>query len=381
MASNPEANEQTTTIGRGPGSTGRAWTWFLLLAGCVAMSVGAVAGSGDALHPRVPWFASELAQAGGSPAALALGGAILFCLGTLRAAIGTVQRRLAGESASGPVLEELSTQVLANRQDAQRILQETHAVGESAHQLLQLSQEHALERANGHHDEASFRLAASVDQLGAGLGKHMKLQGTEAEQRFAAVDHVLERICEQLVELRSGLDAVRTSQERVVEEAAQREAVQELLAQEEAAQESPSWSDDWEPAPSAELSCEIPRSSSPQPFPLRHEGLPSDEQELEIVVTLEEEHDLPEDEACTREEGSLGLLDYIDEFGEYHAPGEPGPEVAPDEPAAREEPVDDTQVEESSMDHQLAQLRSLLSEAELRDVLDGFRRGAEDQLG
>jgi hypothetical protein len=33
------------------------------------------------------------------------------------------------------------------------------------------------------------------------------------------------------------------------------------------------------------------------------------------------------------------------------------------------------------MDHQFAQLRSLLSEAELRDVLDGFRRGAEEQLG
>ncbi|MAF64410.1 MAG: hypothetical protein CMJ84_01950 [Planctomycetes bacterium] len=380
MASTPEANEQHRTNGRPTNGAGKAWSWTLLTVGCAAMGAGALAASGDALDAHVPWLASRLAELGASPALLFGAGGIAFCLGTLRSAVGHVQRNLAPGGDPEPVLEDLATQVLVNRKDATRLLQETQTVGEGVRQLLQVSGEQAAAHATGQHDEAAFRLAASVDQLGAALGERMSQQGSHADQRFGAVDHVLERICEQLVELRGGLEEIRGAGERIEAEIAAGRAREEAAAEEDAqepcAQEQDAWSNDWQANTSSEPACEVPRKPPMPTSPASGAEAPLEPEELEIVVTLEEEPEEVEHEA---RETSLGLLDSIDEFGDYHAPVDT-PTAREAEPPCGENRAGE-RTEQSSVEHQLAQLRSLLSEAELREVLDGFRRGAEDQLG
>ncbi|MDP6539202.1 MAG: hypothetical protein QF903_07215 [Planctomycetota bacterium] len=373
MGSTPEANAVHQTSGRSTGA-GRAWSAFVLLAGCGALVTGALAATGDALDPRVTRITAELAETGVSPAALAMAGGIVFCVGTMLASLSSLRRGIARTGEPEPVLEELVTQVLAHRQDATRILQETQAVGESARKLLAGSQE----QAPGHHDEAAFRLAASVDQLGAGLGEHMSSHGTQAEQRFDAVDHVLERICEQLVELRAELGEVRAAGERLATDLEPRhgreQGALETDGREPADREEVAWGEGWDEQVGSERVCDVPRGSSNGVLPAHQDEDPLEPEELEIVVTLEEQPEDSEAPAHAACEGSLGLLDDIDEYGEYHAPDKAPAEA---ESAAEGEP----QPAESSVDHQLAELRSLLSEAELREVLDGFRRGAEDRLG
>jgi hypothetical protein len=161
--------------------------------GLAATGLGVALALGERITPEVGWVAKEFAQSGVSA------GPVIAC-GTLAmgfAWITRLQRRhgtmVARGLDQGLVLSKLAKDLGGLRENIARVQLEFAEVQQTNRTLLNLSREQATAAAQSEPTkDAMFRLAASMDQLGARLESRVRTQFDSLEKRVADFDRRLE---------------------------------------------------------------------------------------------------------------------------------------------------------------------------------------------
>lgn len=161
--------------------------------GLAATGLGVALALGERIAPEVGWIGTQFARSGVSA------GPIIAC-GTL--AIGfawttRLQRRhgamVARSLDQGLVLSKLAQDFSGLRENIARVQLEFAQVQQTNRTLLNLSREQAAAAAQSEPTkDAMFRLAASMDQLGARLETRVRTQFDNLEKRVAEFDKRLE---------------------------------------------------------------------------------------------------------------------------------------------------------------------------------------------
>lgn len=161
--------------------------------GLAATGLGLALALGDRVAPEVGWISTQMARSGVSA------GPVIAC-GTLAlgfAWITRLQRRhgamVARSLDQGLVLSKLAQDFSGLRENIARVQLEFAQVQQTNRTLLNLSREQAAAAAQSEPTkDAMFRLAASMDQLGARLETRVRTQFDSLEKRVAEVDRRLE---------------------------------------------------------------------------------------------------------------------------------------------------------------------------------------------
>ncbi len=241
--------------------------------------------------PHADWIATKFSRLGVEGLPFIAAGMTIFCMGLiarLQSKIGRqapVQEdseiapevaRLVGElSQVRGALGNVQTELLANKQRQDSMLDSIKVA------LVK-------ESSSDNNSNAMFRLAASLDQLGARIEERLRTQGVSFEGRLSDVTN-----------------AVVRAQQEVTEAVDQVERHLAQFGRYEPDDSSASYSDDlgYEEAPQ--------RASA--------------EEELEILVELEEDVQPAVQRAPKQAEPKLGLLDSLDDFGSLVKPEAPLP--------------------------------------------------------
>lgn len=161
--------------------------------GLAATGLGVALALGERLTPEVGWIGTQFARSGISA------GPVIAC-GTLAlgfAWITRLQRRhgsmVARSLDQGLVLSKLAQDFSGLRENIARVQLEFAQVQQTNRTLLNLSREQAAAAAQSEPTkDAMFRLAASMDQLGARLETRVRTQFDSLEKRVADFDKRLE---------------------------------------------------------------------------------------------------------------------------------------------------------------------------------------------
>lgn len=332
---------------------------LLLFAGfCLAAGSAALA-----VAPEYSWQATRIARLLASNGVgfdtLFVGGVVLMGLGIVARGVRSVGR-IALENAEGPATDAMDMPLVIDQLLAD-MAQLKGAVHEVALQVAAAgeSQRHAAESAPAEEgargdQDAMFRLASSLDKLGARL-----------EERFASEMDGTRRLLEDFTAHLDQLHPAAAAQPAPVTQAAAAPAgpsssTVAMATEGGAALTSAA-------GPFAEPTGAPPVPAGPAPGP-RSTLLDEDAEELEIVVDLEDDEDLDE----------KPILDFFDHLEDYDTPpdadlGGPAPQVPP-QGLGQDVPVESLDVDEpaappASYDRSLDKL--------LPD--DSVRRAVEDQ--
>ncbi|MFN0244621.1 MAG: hypothetical protein ACKVWV_17175 [Planctomycetota bacterium] len=146
----------------------------------------------------LPWTAPEWSWLGGSaskygvpPGALVLTGLVLYGLGSV--ARSTRNAIAAGDEESDEmlILEQLVLDFTKLRDGIQDLRPELAGLKESAAELLRGQQEHAQAQAGESQQDAIFRLAASLDQVGGRIEQRLTSLNTEIGSALTQVTSVI----------------------------------------------------------------------------------------------------------------------------------------------------------------------------------------------
>lgn len=333
--STSRTNPKENTI---PGRT--AGTGWMVLGGAVAL-VGVVLGVQKLLPGQVGELAASARDYGLEAGALAVGGLVLVAVGSAARAL---TRRAAQPNDDALLLEQVANDLLIvkdaleqSTESTQRVADEVRMLQSSVGSLAESQnavQQHLLAQQQqqappASNDDAIFRLAASLDQLGARVEQRMKAQYGEMQASLDELNAVVASVRRNVDELFDGVhDATKIT-----------------------------------------AAAHAPTRSTPPPV---------NAPRAPIVVTEPPRAALPVEPAPRGV--PLGLLDQLDD---PMAPM-PAPMHAPQMQLAHAEPVhadasahaplaaqplahDDT-------DDKLAELRSLLTDERLRAALEQMRR-------
>ncbi|MCA8980045.1 MAG: hypothetical protein H6831_10105 [Planctomycetes bacterium] len=161
--------------------------------GLAATGLGVALALGDRIAPEVGWIGSQFARSGVNA------GPVIAC-GTLAlgfAWISRIQRHhgamVARTLDQGLMLSKLTQDLSGLRENIARVQLEFAQVQQTNRTLLNLSREQAAAAAASEPTkDAMFRLAASMDQLGARLETRVRTQFDSLEKRVADFDRRLE---------------------------------------------------------------------------------------------------------------------------------------------------------------------------------------------
>lgn len=360
MASHRESGERSDAVREKQGSG--LWTPILALAGLVMVSGGGILALAPQLGSEVSWVAEKMAHGGPHSGAVAAGGIVLLGLAIVCAGQSRVLRGSCSLSRLAAELSELrkGQKRLADRFGTLHL--EMSVLQEANKTLLRAAQDQSAVQAAGMQVDATYRLAASMDQLGARLEGRLEDQRSDLESRLGDLSGSLRETRDHVEQwLHRNLSAVDPSEEKLGENEQEEEE------------------EDREPGMTLErfgsgLDEELLDLNAPARLP-EHDD---DFEELEVLVTLEEEgeeadspyHDLrpwgalePDEEvlleleeelealafeagdedaeeettakitgatedAGAEEEVELGLLDVLDEDGSLIEGREPPPATA-----------------------------------------------------
>jgi hypothetical protein len=150
--------------------------------GALGLAVGLVLWAGAPFQSTLADAAKALSSVNLHPSTLLVGGLLLYCFGRVRKSQVEQSRYLAGKDdglleqvAAAQVHTRNALEKLAHSQSAvQSALEEQHRA--LRHDLQQLAAASARKEDDGAAQEAIFRLAASLDQLGARVEQRMQAQ-------------------------------------------------------------------------------------------------------------------------------------------------------------------------------------------------------------
>ncbi|MCC6407112.1 MAG: hypothetical protein IT453_08095 [Planctomycetes bacterium] len=317
-----------------PGRT--VGTGWMVLGGTVAL-VGVVLGVQKLLPGPVGELAASARDYGLEAGSLAVGGLVLVAVGSAARAL---TRRAAQPNDDALLLEQVANDLLIvkdaleqSTESTQRVTDEVRMLQSSVGSLAEsqnavqqhlMMQQQQPQAQPGNNDDAIFRLAASLDQLGARVEQRMKAQYGEMQASLDELNAVVASVRRNVDELFQGVHDAAASAE---------------------------------PAPAKNTQPQVSAPRAP------------------IVVTEPPRAALPVEPAPRGV--PLGLLDQLDD---PMAPM-PMPMHAPQMQLAHAEPVHaeasaHAPLAHDDTDDKLAELRSLLTDERLRAALEQMRRTA-----
>lgn len=298
----------------GPGSssvsTGFAPS-FLVLSGLVVALAGVFLILPPSFLPHGEWIATRLLRAGVMPGSLLAAGFGAFCLGL----VASRQARFTNavlENTDSDVpesFETLRSDLLKIRTAMGNVQTELLANQQRQDSMIRSIQDlHREEPEEDRNANAMFRLAASLDQLGARIEERLKSQNATLDHKLSEVTSALQS---SQSDMSQGLDEVLN---QILEIAAAPPTGQVAApaptsngAHPESPEEFHSAQDDF--------GYEEPEASG------------DDDDDMHVYVELEE--DRPEAETPQPAESALGILDEIDDFGMVREPEPTEPEPTP----------------------------------------------------
>lgn len=275
--------------------------YFLFFAGACFVAFGVALLQPPVAVPHAEWIATKFSRLGVQGLPIIAAGLTIFSLGFVARLQAKIGRSLAGqgEQPGNPDLERLAeefgllrgalgnvqTELLANKQRQDSML-------ESIQSVITQSQ------GGGENGTAMFRLAASLDQLGARIGERLKEQASTFDGRLTDITAAVVRAQQDITE------AVDQAEQRASQHATTLAERPQVEAAESNQPDAYEFLDDlgYEEVVAEEHVAEAPP-----------------EEELQIMVELEPDPPAPV------QDSPLGLLDSLDDFGSLVNPNPPLP--------------------------------------------------------
>ena len=285
---------------------------FLFLSGLVVAAAGVFLIQPPSYLPHGEWIATKLLRAGVMPGSLLVGGFVAFCLGFVVNRQARFTNAVLGGSGSDvpesfdkiqgdlrkirTAMGNVQAELLANQQRQDSMIQSI--------QGLRTEEPDDDQNAN-----AMFRLAASLDQLGARIEERLKSQNSTLDSKLSEVTSALQSSQNDMSE---GLDEVLN---QILEISASVPEPSESTHIESSHQEPESFP-------------ETPQEFTPEQddFGYEEPEASHDAEEMRVYVDLEEEQETHEAQTA---ESTLGILDEIDDFGMVREPEPTEPEPTP----------------------------------------------------
>ncbi len=253
------------------------WTWILSFVGLSLLGAGGYLALAPRLGPDATWIALSLSKAGVQAGTVVVGGVVLLGMAIVCAG----QSRLVRGAHSLPrISRDLGELRKGQKRLADRfgtLHLEMSVLQEANKTLLRAAQDQSAVQAAGMQVDATFRLAASMDQLGARLEGRLEDQRSDLESRLGDLNGSVR-------ETRAHVEQwLRLHFDELGEEDPDRGEVELEEAEE------------WEP--SLTLEGFGPGEDGPDWDPDTPAELPEfdDLEELEILVTLDEDEETEED--------------------------------------------------------------------------------------
>ena len=283
MASQLESGGRSDGGKEGIGNGG--WIWILAFVGLSMLAAGGYLALATRIGTGAAWTAQRLAEAGVSSGALLVGGVITMGLALVCAG----QSRLVRGAHSLPrISRELGELRKGQKRLADRfgtLHLEMSVLQEANKTLLRAAQDQSAVQSAGMQVDATFRLAASMDQLGARLEGRLEDQRSKLENRLGDLVGSVQETREHVAQwLQLHCDETSQGKRESLDESSEDALVLEESDEPSLTLESAgSWNDypEWDPDAPAEL----------PDF--------DDFDELEVLVTLDEEFDDEDDEDDT----------------------------------------------------------------------------------
>lgn len=382
------------------GSSGSKYAVVLVIAGCLALALGAAEASLGVIAPELVWMTESLERLG-ITSGVALGvGTSLLGLGLVARAVALTHRALLGVVRRSGVFAQLAEGHEEMRDSLGRVHFALRVLHESTRGLLEVAHEQSLRRESTEHEDAVYHLAASLDQLGARLEERLGSQQSGFEQRLCTLDAAVEDMRRRIGEWLEEAQRARAASVARAENEGPRANFAERRSRGRADDASRRRSTRSESNGTAGR--ERPLELSPserlllgQRGELDAEPGHSDD-ELEVLVTLEQHEDaeerrpepsLPKAPTARHElpQASLGVLDILDDYAEGEEQEREDPTSAAaflldeelverlERMAASVERARAADASSARTEEKLAQLHALLADSGLRRALEELR--------
>lgn len=182
------------------------WTALLGTAGCLAIGAGGFLAMGARLSPEAAWIAKSFGRMGIESGVLIGSGVICSALALVTQQVHRVGLKMRAAEEAVRCTHQLGQgmRLLVDRMTSLHAelsdLTDSHAAG------LRLLQEQVKNQTSGMQVDATYRLAASMDQLGRQLDERLNAQEQSSHEKFSDLDRSLE---ESREEVRSMLEETR----------------------------------------------------------------------------------------------------------------------------------------------------------------------------
>lgn len=270
---------------------------LLFLTGLAVGAGGFAMALADRISPEAEWIALQVLRLGVAPGVVIACGATMASIGLVGLSVARSRGRARAIQEDQGLIEQLSEDLVAMRGSLSRLQLEFAGLQELCRNLLETGQDQVVRfqelsaSMGGNTGDAMFRLAASLDQLGARFEQRIQEQTEAHRGGFAQLERLLDETAEGLRQELAGQGAQAYAQ----------------------------------PAPSAPSAPIEAPAFEPE---LHTEPAPAFEPEAAYEEPTPEP---PAPPVAEPEDASLGLLDHLDDFGGFH---EEPPAVEDDEPAS-----------------------------------------------
>jgi len=178
---------------------------FFTLAGLVAGVGGAVVAFGSQVLPAQAQLFERASARGITPGALWCAAAVMIALSMLARALGRNLQKLSKTDDQSPLIEQIAMDLAQTRTSMQELRVEFVYFKDH---LTNLSRDLPSQIATANEAttrDAMFRLAASLDQVGARLEQRIRSQHGTLEATLQEVQQSLQATCEQVAQLQQSM--------------------------------------------------------------------------------------------------------------------------------------------------------------------------------
>ena len=160
----------------------------LWIGGVSALGLGTAMALGGSISPEVGWIATKLSRSGVSAGPVLACGAVVLGLAWVTRLQRRQNRRLGAVLGQSVTLGKLSTDFSGLRGNLSRVQLEFAEVLQTNRAILNVSRQQLAATEGEPQNDAMFRLAASMDQLGARLETRVRALFDSLEKRVVGID-------------------------------------------------------------------------------------------------------------------------------------------------------------------------------------------------
>lgn len=190
------SSASSAPVGRGPGG-------LLTVAGLGMAAAGTALAALPRFAPQFDWSVRNLASEGVMGGTFAVGGCLLIAMGLAARAQSRFFRAASERSDADLLLEHIAGELTDIRSEIRDTNQRVGYVRDETRGLFEAVQaREGMDSADNDTMDATFRMAASLDQLGARIDQRM-------QARDAAIENVFGELQQQLAEVRTLAEELR----------------------------------------------------------------------------------------------------------------------------------------------------------------------------